>query len=347
MKMKQIAARDMQEAMRFAKTELGDDAVLLDSKKAAGGGIIVTFAIDEADPIEFDDIPFEYEVPEVQPFSPQIQRATTAKLEIDHPAYAIARDALEHHAIPEPLKSRLLKRLATADYIAGGLNDVAEQALADVLSHELKFSAIATGAVLPPAKAIMLVGMHGAGKTSALAKLATELTIQRKKVVLISADNERMGAADTLSGLASLLKAQFYIAESRGALKPLIKEHEGKAWVLIDSTGVNIYEFQQLKALGELAGLQGVEPILTCPAGMDAAEATEMASVLSFLGIERMIVTKVDTTRRMGSLFAAVNSGGLALANLSNSAKPTEACTPASPAAIARLMLRHVRERTA
>ena len=33
---------------------------------------------------------------------------------------------------------------------------------------------------------------------------------------------------------------------------------------------MNIYEFQQLKALGELAGLQGIEPILTCPAGMDA-----------------------------------------------------------------------------
>ncbi len=343
--MKHIEARDMQEAMRFAKTELGDDAVLLDSKKAAGGGIIVTFAIDEVDPFEFDDFP--YESPEIQPFSPQISRATTAKLEIDHPAYAIARDALAYHNIPEPLNSKLVRRLATADYMAGGLNDVAEQALADVLSSELNFSSIATGAVIPPSKALMLVGMHGAGKTSALAKLATELTLQKKKVVLISADNERMGAADTLAGLAHLLKAQFFIAESRGALKPLLKEYQGQAWVLIDSSGVNIYEFQQLKALGELAGLQGVEPILTCPAGMDANEATEMASVLSFLGIERMIATKVDTTRRMGSLFSAVNSGGLALANMSNSTKPTEACTPASPAALARLMLRHVRERTA
>lgn len=344
--MKQISARDMQEAMRFARDELGEDAVLLDSKQAVNGkGIIVTFAVDEADPIEFDDFP--YETAEVQPFSPHINRASTAKLEIDHPAYAIARDALEYHGIPEPLYSKLTKRLATADYRAGGLNDVAEQALADVLSAELNFSSISTGAVIPPARAIMLVGMHGAGKTSALAKLATELTIQKKRVVLISADNERMGAADTLSGLANLLKAQFYIAESRGALKPLIKEYQGQAWILIDSTGVNIYEFQQLKALGELAGLQGIEPILTCPAGMDAHEASEMASVLSFLGIERMIATKVDTTRRMGSLFAAVNSGGLALANLSNSAKPTEACTPASPAALARLMLRHVRERTA
>ncbi len=31
MKMKQVSARDMQEAMRFARDELGENAVLLDS----------------------------------------------------------------------------------------------------------------------------------------------------------------------------------------------------------------------------------------------------------------------------------------------------------------------------
>lgn len=140
-----------------------------------------------------------------------------------------------------------------------------------------------------------------------------------------------MGAADTLAGLCGLLKCSFHIAEDRAALKPLLREYLGRAWVLVDSTGVNIYEFQQLKALGELAGLTGVEPILTCPAGMDApGEAQEMASVLSFLGIERMVATGVDATRRLGSLFTAVHAGGLALANMSNSAKPTEACTPAT-----------------
>lgn len=344
MKMKQISAASMQEAMRIARDELGEDAVLLDQRSAVGGkGIVVTFAIDESDPLQFDDIPFD--TVDVQPFSPQIVRSTS-RLDIDHPAYAICRDALDYHAIPEQLKQKLTRRLQTGDYVAGGLNDVAERALADAIANELSFSAITTGAVIPPARALMLVGMHGAGKTSALAKLATELTIQKKRVVLISADNERMGAADTLAGLAGLLKAQFHIAETRAALKPLVSEYKGQAWVLIDSTGVNIYEFQQLKALGELAGLQGVEPILTCPAGMDASEATEMAGVLSFLGIERMIATKVDTTRRLGSIFAALNNGGIALANISNSAKPTEACTPASPVALARLMLRHVRERT-
>lgn len=340
MKMKQIHARDMKAAMQLAREELGEDCVLLDSKQVAGGGLVVTFAIEEQDGIGFDDIPYE------QPQA-YIPRAATARAEIDHPAYAIARDALDYHSIPNPMRDALARRLKHTSFTAGGVNDVAEHALADALAAELAFTPIATSQTLPPARAIMLVGMHGAGKTSALAKLATELTLHKKRVVIVSADNERIGAADTMAGLCNLLKCEFQLAEDRAALKPVLKNHLGDAWVLIDSTGVNIYEFQQLKALGELAGLNDVEPILTCPAGMDATEAEEMARVLSFLGIERMIATKVDATRRLNSIFAAQAAGGLALANLSNSAKPTQACTAASAPALARLMLRHVRERTA
>lgn len=350
MKMKQIAATDMQQALRAARDQLGEDAVLLDTKSAPGGkGIVVTFAIDERDPVSFED-DFGWDAPaapHVQPFTPAIVRAATAKAEISHPAYAMVLDVLEHHAIPEPLRERLTNHLRATDFKAGALIDVAETALADALATSLVFKSIATNNALPPARALMLVGTHGAGKTSAIAKLATELTLHKQRVVILSCDNERMGAADTLAGLSQLLKCGFHVAEDRAALKPLLKDYQGQAWMLIDSTGVNIYEFTQLKSLGEIAGLQGVEPILTCPAGMDAGEAQEMSSVLGFLGIERMIATKVDATRRLTSLFTAITTGGLALANISSSAKPTQACSPASPAALARLMFRHVRERIA
>lgn len=351
MKMKQIQASDMQAAMKLARNELGDDAVLLNSKTLPGGkGIIVTFAIDERDPVSFDDDEAGWDDPapvHIQPYTPAVVRPASAAAEIDHPAYALALEVLAHHAMPEPLNGKLRLRLKTHGYTAGALVDVAEAALADALAHEISFKAVATAASIPPARALMLVGTHGAGKTSAIAKLATELTLHKQRVVIISSDNERMGAADTLAGLSQLLKCQFHIAEDRAALKPLVRECQGQAWALIDSTGVNIYEFAQLKALGELAGLQGVEPILTCPAGMDAAEAQEMAGVLGFLGIERMIATKMDAARRLTSLFTAITTGGFALANLSSSAKPTQSCSPASPAALARLMFRHVRERIA
>jgi len=78
---------------------------------------------------------------------------------------------------------------------------------------------------------------------------------------------------------------------------------------------------------------------------MAADEAQEMASVFDFLNIERMLITRLDATRRLTSVFTTLATGGYALSNLSNSASPTDACSPLSPAALSRLMLRHIRER--
>lgn len=341
MRMKHISAGTMQDAMAIAKRELGDDAVLLETKKERNGGVTVVFAIDEVNPIVFEDLP-----PMPEPlFAPDIPRAVAAHADVAHPAFALLDEAFAYHAVPASLATTLRKHVQAQHVPAGALLDVAEKMLAEALAKLLVFKPIATAAPIPPAKALMLVGPHGAGKTSAIAKLATELTLHKRRVVLVSADNERMGATDTLQSLADLLGCECFVLESRAELKELAQRYLGQAWILIDSTGANIYEFKQLKALGELASLQQVEPILTCPAGMDAQEATEMAGVFSFLPIERMILTRLDATRRLGSLFAALAAGGYGLANLSQSASPSEACGPASAPALARLMLRHARER--
>ncbi len=119
-----------------------------------------------------------------------------------------------------------------------------------------------------------------------------------------------------------------------------------RAESLIHRCKLLFYEFKELKALGEIAGLQGIEPILTCPAGLDANEAAEMASVFSFLPIERMLITRTDAVRRLSGVFAALSASGYAMCNMSSSAAPSDACTALSPAGLSRLMLRHVRERT-
>jgi flagellar biosynthesis protein FlhF len=341
--MKQITAPTMQEALQIAKKELGEDAVLLNTHKTNGNSITVVFAVNEIAPINFADLPDDDIEP--MPATVDIKRASTAGTVVSHPAFPILREALRYHAVPDDLSVSLMKQVQSQHIPAGELYDVAEKLLAEALGKLLVFKPIATAAAIPPARVLMLVGPHGAGKTSAIAKLATELTLHKRRVVLISADSERMGALDTLQGLAELMKCECRIVDSRNDLKEIVKQYIGQAWVLVDSTGANIYEFKQLKALGELAGLQGVEPILTCPAGMDREEATEMAGVFSFLPIERMIVTRLDSTRRLGSLFAAMTAGGYGLANLSQSASPSEACLPASAPALARLMLRQARER--
>jgi flagellar biosynthesis protein FlhF len=346
MRMKQITAANIQDALSLARRELGEDAVLLDTKKSGTGkGIIVTFAVEEEDDI-LPAVPFNHPPADILPFPTEMPpMAMSTGAEPEHPALTLITEAIRYHGMPLMFAERLLARVYKTRLHPDSVIDAAEAALAEALAAVLVFKPIVTASP-PPTRAIMLVGPHGAGKTSTIAKLATELTLRKQPLVLISCDLERLGGADSLQQLADILKCPFHLGDSRAELKSLLTKYQGKSWVLIDSSGTNIYEFAQLKALGELAGLQGIEPILTCPAGMDASEAQEMAGVFNFLNIERMITTRMDAVRRLGSVFSALSTGGFALSNITSSAILTDACVPLSAAALARFMLRHVRERS-
>lgn len=344
MKMKQFSAATVQEALGKARRELGEDAVLLETKKASKGkGVTVTFAFDPPDePLFAEDDALN---DNVAPFAPSITRATTAKAEIDHPAIRLIIEALEYHGLSTNLNQKLLTTLYKIRLKPDSLIEVAHAALAEAFTQTLPFQPISIATKTFPKRALMMVGPHGAGKTSTIAKFATELTLVNQPLVLISTDTSRIGGVESIQRLAEILKCDYYTAETRTALKILLQQYLGKAWILIDSAGVNFYEFNQMKALGELASLQGIEPILLCPAGMDADEASEMAGVFDFLNIERMIVTRLDAVRHLKSVFATLTTGGYAFSNLTNSASPSDACLPLSPIALSRLMLRHVRER--
>jgi flagellar biosynthesis protein FlhF len=347
MKMRKISATSIAEALSLARKELGEDAVLLETKKAPQGkGVIVTFAVDEPEEDLFNDDLLDNPA-DILPFTPSIVKPSASKVEIDHPAIALIADALTYHGLPTALNEKLIHTLHKIRLKPDALIEVAQTALADALTQILSFQPIATATKIAPPKALMLVGPHGAGKTTSIAKLATELCMQKQPVVIVSTDTERLAGADALQKLSSIVGCKLDICDSRAKLKSALAMHLGTSWILIDSAGANIYEFARMKALGEFASLQGVEPILTCPAGMDADEAQEMASVFDFLPIERMLVTRLDATRRLKGVFAALTTGGYALCNFSDAATPADSCQPLTPIALARLMLRHERERMA
>ncbi len=377
MKLKRISAGSIAEALTIARRELGDEAVLLETKKAPQGkGVVVTFAMEVADEPLFADDPisdaWEAEVRslhtpswrveatrrEAKPTNPAKEKISAGLLRSarndappisqtfrndntfrpESPALEIIHETFAYHTVPEALAGRLLAHIHKQRLMRGPALEVAATALADAFTELLPFQPLTTQSL--PKQALMLIGPHGAGKSSTLAKLASSLAVAGAPVVLVSTDMERLGAADALREVARILKCDFYPCEKRQQLKLLTQQYLGKAWVLVDSAGANIYDFQHMKALGEFASLASVEPILTCPAGMDASEAEEMARVFDFLPITRMMVTRLDAARRLKGVFAALTTGGYALANATASPSPAEPCTPLTPATLARTMLR-------
>lgn len=338
MRMKKIQAADMQEALQIARREIGDDAIMLQSQKVAGGGIIVTFALDD------DDLHDHQQFADTPPAPKPVVKETppTLKPRDSASALQLAEDVFRWHGAPKNLQATILEAARRTKQVQGEIVDATQDLLSDALAHSLKFAPI-TGERTQ--RAIMCVGTPGVGKTYTIAKLATDAVKRGASVHVITTDTSRPSAYDQLAAFTEILGIPLDIAESRAKLRELLRGRTPDTYTLIDTAGCNPYDFQELKQLGELAKQQEIEPVLILSLGIDASEAQEIAGVFSFLDIERLLITRVDCARRMGGVLAAVEAGQYALSNTSASLKVADGCPPLTSSSLAELLLRPARER--
>ena len=353
MRLKTITADNMKDAMSIVRDELGEDAVILSTDEKSEDGVVVTVAIEEYDPwLEEDE---EHQVSGVETngfaihdrdLAPPPAPAETDR-HPDHIPFASRlgerlNELFSFHQIPKPLLDALVGKGDELNLRDGdGLDDLQDNC-EKILGKCFRFDPLALRA---PGYRYMLVGLPGIGKTLMIAKMAAQLKMKEQDVVVISTDNKRAGCVEQLEAFTRILGVEIQVAESRDELRDILKKCDAEARVLIDSAGCNPYAFSELKELGEYAGLQEIEPILVCPAGIDTGEAEEMANVFSFLDIERMVVSRVDTTRRLGSVLAAAKMGDYALAHVSNSSKVAGDLAPLSPGLLASMLVHYKRER--
>jgi len=79
--------------------------------------------------------------------------------------------------------------------------------------------------------------------------------------------------------------------------------------------------------------------VLVLPAGLDAMEAIDIASVFKELGARRVFATRLDATRRFGSLLMTLHRSRLAFSDCSHSPKVAEGISPLKPVTLARMMM--------
>jgi signal recognition particle subunit SRP54 len=160
----------------------------------------------------------------------------------------------------------------------------------------------------PPAR-IMMVGLHGAGKTTSAAKLAYFLKKQGKAPLLFACDLQRPAAIEQLATLAKQVDVPFFRPEP-GQTDLLQAGQEAIKWAEAQSGNVQIYDtagrleidevlVEELKKLRDL--LQPQEVLLVC----DAATGQQAVNVATHfheaLGLTGLILTKLDGDARGGA----------------------------------------------
>ncbi len=234
---------------------------------------------------------------------------------------------LRAHRVPEAILNDLadiLPDMASADTTAGLRQIVARQ--------------IPCAPLDPMPKALMLFGPTGAGKTAALVRLAARQRSSGKPVIVITTDTARTGATRQLQALLAAIELEPMVAETSNELR-VILERNNNATTLIDTTGTNPLYPEELATIAGLINDLPIEPINVLPAGLDPLDSFEIARNSKALGATRVIITKLDTARRFGSLFA-IAKAGLTLAETSISPALAKPLIPWTPEGLTRLLER-------
>jgi signal recognition particle subunit SRP54 len=159
-----------------------------------------------------------------------------------------------------------------------------------------------------PPVPVMLVGLHGCGKTTTAAKLAKYFREKKRRPYLVPADVYRPAAIEQLQKLGEELKVDFYRPEaSQTPLDICLKARDialkgGYDTMLIDTAGrLHIDEALMLELREIRSQLKPKEVLLVADA-MTGQDAVNMAKNFNDrLGIDGIILTKMDGDARGGA----------------------------------------------
>ncbi len=317
MRIKSCIGKDMADAMRKVRTELGDDAIIISSFDRADGTIELRAASEapSADNGAFDKRLKARLDAETMPAAFGVQGASAPRPQAQQNWNASQlREVLVLRGIPGRLRESLI-----STSIASERPDIIS-ALSESLNSHFLFSPLP---VFPPTP-VLFMGPPGAGKTSLWTKAAARCVLADKSPAMISLDSIRTGAAGQAAALATLLGRRSTLIKSPQEIgEKLIKslnEAPGQP-CFIDTPSANPYDLAEMERLAHcLAQAEKVTPIskvLVMDAATGGEDALDQASAFTALGVKSIVLTKLDTVRRAGGILGAIFELGLSLSAIS------------------------------
>lgn len=157
---------------------------------------------------------------------------------------------------------------------------------------------------------ILLLGLYGAGKTTAATKLALYYSKRGKKVAVIGLDVHRPAAADQLEQNASKINIKCFTDKNEKSavkiykkFKPELEEYD---LVIVDTAGRHNLDEELVEEIKDLN--KAIKPdykILVIQADIGQAAKTQAAEFQKALEVNGVIITRMDSTAKAGGALTA------------------------------------------
>ncbi|MDY0131271.1 MAG: flagellar biosynthesis protein FlhF [Desulforegulaceae bacterium] len=177
------------------------------------------------------------------------------------------------------------------------------------------------------------IGPTGVGKTTTIAKIAADLTInQGKKVGLVSVDNYRIGALEQLKTYAAILGVPFMPAFDRAELEKVLSRMRSRDVILIDTAGVGSYDAEKLNELKKIfSDSVSVSSHLVMSLTSSRENLKEAALKFSELAPSSYIFTKMDEVKNKGHILDQIDYMDLPVSFVTNGQRVPEDIEKATP----------------
>ncbi|HHN74316.1 MAG TPA: hypothetical protein ENK10_03725 [Acidobacteria bacterium] len=163
----------------------------------------------------------------------------------------------------------------------------------------------------------IFVGPPGVGKTSTCAKLAARHLVDGQRVMLVSADDRRLGGAEQLEGYARVYGIPFRVARNADDLRDFRRQAGPDGVVIVDTPGVGRGDDGLLRHLVDLfAGVAREEIEVLLAADHDLWSLADTLRRFRPLAPGAVGATRTDQAVRRGPLVSALARARIPLAHL-------------------------------
>ena len=156
-------------------------------------------------------------------------------------------------------------------------------------------------------KIIGFFGPAGAGKTTAAAKIAAGFAMKRREsILLISADDKRVGALDQARAFAQIIGVPLEIAYAEEEITAVMERHTEARLVLIDPSGCGPYDHKEKERQHRLFAAAGADEVQVVIDGMSSLDhMLDVIEASEPFGERRLLFTKMDAVVRSGAVLSA------------------------------------------